>query len=450
MKNVLNKIFMGRYKKQNELLSRELDILSSMIIKIRMGMNIDDMLDEVIQTIRDNIRFDGCNFAFIEDGFYLKIHRIDYSRVSPRSNLSREFLDNVYSQRTDYRTGNDLTSIAFRERREIHIPSVNPEEYPDELKNFFTGYGITGLYYVPVMIGEKPAAVMRFHNYSEPMYLSDFEKKLIRLRGTIIARAIENVNLYNEIKKKNETIALDLELARNIQINLLPKNYPPVAGISIAADYIPMTEVGGDFYDFITLPGRNAFGMLMADATGHGVSAAFVTTMLKTAFTGREILANCQHPSEVLSLLNNHMSDRLADNFISACYAWFDLDSHYVRIASAGHNPIFRLSRSTGTVKEIKPGGKIIGALINQKYTTEEYSIAPGDRFIFYTDGLIEEPDRNLAPFEPVFTRLITQYKEYSSEHFLETVVSKLREHSLDNFKTAFDDDVTVVIIDVI
>jgi serine phosphatase RsbU (regulator of sigma subunit) len=438
----------------NELtaLKNELELLTSLIMKIRMDMDLDGFLDEIIFTLRDKVPFDGCNIALIGDDGLMRVHRIDPAKVSRKSRLTEEKLEKIYSQKIDYRTGGDLASIVSRERREIYHPEITGGDLTEEQEAFVTNYGITSLYYLPVAVDERVFGTIRFHNYGGSMILSDFERDLIRRRVMIIAKALESFSLYNELRKKSQVIKTDLEMASRLQQNLLPHAPPRFHGVDIATRYIPMTEVGGDYFDFIHSPAKmeRRFGVVITDASGHGVPAAFITSMLKMSLQNKAIYALASSPAKVLSAINESLRDKISDFFVTGCYAWFDFDRMKARFASAGHVPVYRIVRATGLIEEIKPRGRLLGILDNPHFDQVELGISPGDRFFFYTDGLTEAVNAAGVPFEESLLRILREEIYSNAAEMLYAVISALKEHGLHGQKHSLDDDVAVVIVDIV
>lgn len=437
----------------NELiaLKNELELLTELIMKIRMDMDIDGFMNEIISTLRDRVPFDGCNIALIGDDGLMRVHRIDPAKVSRKSRLTEEKLKKIYSQKIDYRTGGDLASIAARERREIYHPEINGAALTEEQADFIANYGITSLYYLPVAVGERVFATIRFHNYGGAMHLTDFERDLIRRRVMVIAKALESFSLYNELRKKSQVIKTDLEMASRLQQNLLPHTPPRFHGVDIATRYIPMTEVGGDYFDFIHSPAKmdRRFGVVITDASGHGVPAAFITSMLKMSIQNKAMYAVASSPAKVLSAINESLRDKISDFFVTGCYAWFDFDRMKARFASGGHVPVYRLVRATGAVVEIKPRGRLLGIMDDPHFEQEELGISTGDRFFFYTDGLTEAVNEEGVPFEASLLRILREEMYSNAAELLYAVISALKEHALHGQKRSLDDDVAVVIVDI-
>jgi sigma-B regulation protein RsbU (phosphoserine phosphatase) len=182
----------------------------------------------------------------------------------------------------------------------------------------------------------------------------------------------------------------ELEVARRIQASLLPHAFPQSASFRVAARYVPMNTVAGDFYEFLVAEGDRA-GLLIADVSGHGVPAALIASMVKmAALSMREHAA---HPGRLLTGMNRALCGSTQGQYVTAAYAHLDAGSGELRYSAAGHPPLLRLRR--GEVTEIAENGMLLAAVEEVEYTDRTIALEPGDRFLFYTDGLVEA--RNAA-----------------------------------------------------
>ena len=122
----------------------------------------------------------------------------------------------------------------------------------------------------------------------------------------------------------------ELEIARRIQLSLLPQRLPRVSGLTIAARYRPMTAVAGDFYDFLELDAKR-LGILIADVSGHGVPAALIASMVKVALAAQRDHAD--HPAAVLAGMNDVLCGQLAGQYVTAAYLFIDTESRLIATA---------------------------------------------------------------------------------------------------------------------
>jgi sigma-B regulation protein RsbU (phosphoserine phosphatase) len=209
---------------------------------------------------------------------------------------------------------------------------------------------------------------------------------LVCTLGYLVARRI--------FAKEESLFAIqkELEIAEQIQASILPRDVPRRAGIEIAARYLPMSAVAGDFYDFLTFE-RNHLGILIADVTGHGIPAALIASMLKVAFAGQS--AQASDPARVLTGLNQALCGKFEDHFVTAAYLYADLDAKIIRYAGAGHPPLLFSNRSKGKARAIEKNGFFLGMFPEAEYSSIEIPLQRGDRYVLYTDGLPES--KNVA-----------------------------------------------------
>jgi sigma-B regulation protein RsbU (phosphoserine phosphatase) len=257
-----------------------------------------------------------------------------------------------------------------------------------------------------------------------------------------VSRAMDNDRRLHDLRH-------ELDTARQIQMSILPRQMPRVDGIDLAARYLPMAAVAGDFYDFLDLgPGR--IGVLVADVSGHGVPAALIASMVKIA-----LVAQTPHgddPARVLTGLNQIFCGRLERQFVTAAYAYVDAVEGRLRYAAAGHPPalvIRRHAEGQAQVDTIVENGVMLGHFPDWTYTATERPLCPGDRLVLYTDGVIEATDASGAFFEEErlcdFSRAA---HARPAEAFADDLIHHLGAWSGRNGARGFDDDITLIVID--
>jgi phosphoserine phosphatase RsbU/P len=241
-------------------------------------------------------------------------------------------------------------------------------------------------------------------------------------------------------------IQKELEIAEQIQTSILPREVPRLPCLEIAARYLPMSAVAGDFYDFLTFE-RNHLGILIADVTGHGVPAALIASMLKVAFASQSVHA--QDPARVLAGLNQALCGKFEEHFVTAGYLYIDLDSKVARYAGAGHPPLLFSNRSNRDTRSIEKNGYFLGMFPKAEYTSIEMRLQPGDRYVLYTDGLPEA--KNVAGEEFGLARCMKVLDSYTqlpaaalADHLLDEIA---RWTSQDSVRLQ-EDDMTLLVID--
>src|SRR5580698_9427004 len=203
-----------------------------------------------------------------------------------------------------------------------------------------------------------------------------------RVRTHLMLRAA-----HEQIAQQLVEINIELEMARQIQLSILPSSTPKIAGMEIVARYIPMTSVAGDFYDFIVVD-PNHIGILIADVSGHGLPAALIASMLQVALTAQAHHAS--DPGKVLAGLNQALCGKFQHNFVTAAYVYVDVKKNIISYGGAGHPPLLLWRKSTGTSSQLIENGLVMGQFEEATYESLQIPIEPGDRFFLYTDGILE------------------------------------------------------------
>ena len=241
-------------------------------------------------------------------------------------------------------------------------------------------------------------------------------------------------------------IQKELEIAEQIQTSILPRGVPRLAGVEIAARYLPMSAVAGDFYDFLTLEG-NQLGILVADVTGHGVPAAIIASMLKIAFAAQT--AHAQNPERVLIGLNQALCGKFDEHFVTAAYLYADLDAKIVRYAGAGHPPLLLASRSNGEIRSIEQNGLFLGMFPDAVYSSIEIPVQQDDRYVLYTDGLPESTSAKGEEFG------LGRCKQFLASHsrlpaaaLADELLTEIARWSARSSGHAQEDDMTLIVVD--
>jgi len=239
----------------------------------------------------------------------------------------------------------------------------------------------------------------------------------------------------------------ELGVARQIQSATLPREIPNIRGLSIAARYVPMSEVAGDFYDFL-VDGDERLGILIADVSGHGVPAALIASMVKVAFAAQsQYIAD---PVRVLTGLNLALSGKFEDHYVTAAYVFVDTANFTMRYAGAAHPPLMLASRSIEHVRMIEENGTMLGLFPEAPYTAAQIRLQPGDRVLLYTDGVFEAMSPGLEEYsKPRIEKFMTAHNNLSASNFADALLADVNRWSDDPDGRSQDDDITVVVLDI-
>jgi phosphoserine phosphatase RsbU/P len=240
------------------------------------------------------------------------------------------------------------------------------------------------------------------------------------------------------------SIENELEVARQLQFSILPTTIPEVRNVRIAVAYLPMTAVAGDFYEFIPVD-RKRVGFLVADVTGHGVPAALIASMIKVAI---QSVVPCAHdPREVLRGLNRILFRQLHDQLVSAAYLWLDTENRKALYSAAGHPPLLRWRE--GKLERIESNGLLFGVIPDPDYPVCDLAIHSGDRFLLYTDGVIEPENASGDSFgDRKLEQVVRNNQSRPPSELSDQLLSEIclwQPASL-----AQQDDITLIVIDVV
>jgi serine phosphatase RsbU (regulator of sigma subunit) len=248
-----------------------------------------------------------------------------------------------------------------------------------------------------------------------------------------------------ELARQLASIRNELENARQIQLSIIPREIPKFAHLDIAARYIPMTAVAGDFYDFLIVD-ENRMGILVADVSGHGMPAALVASMLKIAFAAQS--ANACDPAKVLSGLNQALCGKFQIHYVTAAYALIDTKKRTIGYAGAGHPPLILRQFSSGSVREVAENGLFLGFFPDATYSAIEVPFAEGDWAVLYTDGIPEMTNPEDEQFGESRLRLFVEnHQDGDASTFAEGLLERLSEWNGRAAGGSPDDDVTLLAV---
>ncbi len=243
----------------------------------------------------------------------------------------------------------------------------------------------------------------------------------------------EQLRVYSRaLAEKQEQIDRELALARQVQLALLPQQYPvfPLkctpseSAVKFAHRYLPAAQLGGDYFNIVSVS-ETQVGVLICDVMGHGVHAALITALQRAIV--EELHALSAAPTEFLEALNQRLctffSPLESSMFVTACYLVLDVTTGEIKFANAGHPPPIHLVRYDSSTRLLEPPKGLVpfalGIDPDSKYATQTSSIVPGDAILLYTDGISDIHAEEESPFLGMVNSCCTQ----KGDAFLEEVL---------------------------
>ncbi len=240
----------------------------------------------------------------------------------------------------------------------------------------------------------------------------------------------------------------EIEIARRIQESNLPAKLLLPKGIDVAARYVPMSTVAGDFYD-IQANDEAGVGIVIADVSGHGIGAALIGSMLKVCFASQ--VPRIADPAHVLTEINRILHGRIESSFVTACAVFIDFKNGVLRYSIAGHPPPILWRKSGSESIRLTHAGTLLGPFPDLVYENEELRLAKGDRLILYTDGLVETRSKTGEFFgDDRLEAVVRAHAEDSPELSADQIIAQVVRWSGRSAGKSLDDDLTLLVADVL
>jgi serine phosphatase RsbU (regulator of sigma subunit) len=251
--------------------------------------------------------------------------------------------------------------------------------------------------------------------------------------------------IRDELDAKNRKMTEELALANVIQNSFLPKQFPGDVPMNFCHKYIPHEYIGGDFFEIIQIDDRHV-GILIADVSGHGVSSALITAMLKSTFLHAS--QDCLSPALVLKRINSEFTRVMrTEHYITAFYSIIDTVDFLLLYAVAGH-PRQLVLRRDGDIEAIGANGFFLGMFDSTVYEERSITLEAGDRLLYYTDGLIECPDNAGKHFgQENLIETVRRHWEEDIETLSKNLIVELIAYMAES---RFPDDITLLISEII
>lgn len=281
---------------------------------------------------------------------------------------------------------------------------------------------------------------------------------LVHVTGIFVAKTRDNLftrdsTQYNELVSAHkklrfsyDTIQEDLQLAKEIQRNILPPENIELPGLDIKAHYLPFREVSGDFYD-IYRTGPDQVRIFLADATGHGIQAALITMIIKSEYEAlkRERIT----PSELLMKLNKSFisSFESLQNYFSCICLDIDFRGKELLWSSAGH--LDQILVQGKNLLPLSATGILAGDTYESEYGLQRYRFERGDKLFLFTDGLYERMNEEVEDLvKEVIQRGVEEKSNYMAGDIFHSILDALEQFYRDHDIDAHHDDITLIAVE--
>jgi serine phosphatase RsbU (regulator of sigma subunit) len=299
---------------------------------------------------------------------------------------------------------------------------------------------------IPIIMEDKVNALLGIGKKENLQAYTIKDVELLENMGRQIGITIDNAMHHEDIVEK-ERLAEEMKLGRQIQMNLLPHKTPDIAGLSVEGLMEPAKEIGGDYYDFITLPNKDELSIVIGDVSGKGVAAGLLMAMAKTAI--HTLSQEETSPKQILmrtnSILNQHVGGQ---KFMTMLYFRWNAIKKTLSYSSAGHEHILIFRAADNKVETVQSGGFMLGMVADISQFLEDKSITldHNDKIVLYTDGVTEARNPQEQMFGlPRLVDIVSKNTNKPATELMNTVKDEV--YSFIGTREQYD-DITLVVME--
>jgi sigma-B regulation protein RsbU (phosphoserine phosphatase) len=298
---------------------------------------------------------------------------------------------------------------------------------------------------IPLLLKDRCIGVFDLES-PELDAFSKSDVEILTLLASQAAVAIENARLYETIRANEVRLEKEIRFAQRVQAALLPTELPKrLKGVDVAAQFAPARELGGDLYDFLA-PDPNGLVIAVGDVSGKGVPAAlysaFAGELVRSRTFRRRYAPERFTPAGVLASMNTILHQRqLEEYYCTLCYAIFEFKRRVLTMANSGLPYPIRCSGDT--VAQIELPGVPLGSFAGSSYDEVTFELAPGDVYVFFSDGISEANDALGREFGyDRLLQVIRDNRQTTARELVDAIFAAVHEFRGD---TPPNDDMTVV-----
>ncbi len=400
---------------------------------VSQGGALQTILDDILDLLMRQFKFDLCVIRMLDERSMTLTVRSQKGMTSKHlgeseRNLNRDtcigeaFLDNkpTWANDTDFMVKPQSAQIIHRE-------------------------GIKSFLHVAIAVEGQPIGVLSAFSKTVKGIFSKEFIELFQGVASQIGVAWRNAQQTKAIIEAREQ-EKEMEIAKTIQIGLLPNRIPEIKNLALAGICVPARQVGGDYYDFLPRD-QDALDLVIADVSGHNVGAALIMAETRTFIQARA--KDLQSPSEIMCALNDFFYEDLsrAELFITMFYLKFHAESRRISFSSAGHTPPMIYSRQASACRRLDAEGLILGIHKGVVFEELQEQLEAGDLVLLYTDGIPEAENPQGEFFgDQRLCALLQEHHAKNPEDLITTILDQVR---LFCGTETFQDDVSMVVMQI-
>ncbi len=435
--NTEETIISNRLEEENRRLKaavEELSILNDIATAITSTQSLEQIIELIVKKC--------VKYLKVEQGAVMLLDEKDQQNPFHTMIRKQDSISNLLPYRLDAQlTGwmlknkNPLMINNFESDTRFNFVSKQNQSLTD--KNF----PVKSLLSVPMLLKGKMIGLLTVFNKHTPAGFTNDDRRLLGIIAAQSAQVVENARLYHE-EQAFIHLQEEMKLAYEIQVNLLPKSQPEIKGYQIAGKSVPAKEVGGDYYDFISVDDKH-FAFCLGDISGKGIPAALLMANLQATLRGQTSFGKlCK---DCIFFTNNMLFHSTAPSkFATLFYGILNPETNQITYCNAGHNNPY-LIEADGKMRKLNIGGIIVGIMADAQYDESTIDINPGEFLVLFSDGITEAVNNAEEEFgDKRLTDIVLNNRTESVERIIDII---FREVKLFTGSSPQMDDMTVVII---
>jgi len=403
--------------------ARTLLLLNEIARELTSILNLDQLLKRIAELLSRLIDYQ-----------MFSILLLDASGEKLQHRFSLRFQENIQLKH-DVPLGKGIVGHAAQHKHAVLVPDVS-KDARYVLSNPETRSELA----VPLIYKDKVIGVLDLE-HTRRGFFTDDHKRTVTTLAAQVAIAIENARLYEQIERQEKRLERDLELARELQFRLLPQSLPKLPHLELAAKFAPARAIGGDLYDFVSYS-LSRTALVIGDVSGKGAPAAIYAALVSGILRSHAPIEPV--PAEMLRAVNFSLGERRIDGqFVSLIYAVWDDEQQTLQVANSGlPRPLYW---HDDKIEIIEATGLPLGLFDDADYDEFTFNAKPGDKFVFFSDGILDA--RNEAG--DLFGRsrveqIVANSDGVSAEGLVNSLFDAVAEHA--SGVETFDDQTVVVI----
>ncbi len=401
---------------------------------VSSGSELQKTLDEILELLTQQFKFDLCVIRFLDEesltlvvcsqnGMSSKHFGQSERNLNMETYIGQAFLSNVTAviNDTDFLDKPSSAQIIHRE-------------------------GITSLAHAPIVVeGEPVGVISAFSRTAKGIFTDEFIALFENLAGQV-GIAWRNDKQLQELLTAREQ-EHELQIAKNIQMGLLPTNIPTLEHVAIAGLCVPAHQIGGDYYDYLP---RNSsvFDLVIADVSGHNIGAALVMAEARTFIHSR--IEDIDQPAKMLQTLNKYFFNSLSRSelFVTLFYLQYHQTTKKLKYTSAGHNNPLLWRCQEQSIEKLDAEGLIFGIKQQVEFEQRSTILAANDILLLYTDGIIEAEDHDGEFFGlDRLGKLLQECGNLTPQEIIDEVMNQVR---IFTGLRHFNDDISLVVMKIL